>query len=69
MFWLQGIDYHCSFEDNSWCGITQPGGDFFPWSLTDQATPSKDTGPDHAYDGRLYVFIEASGRDFNDAAR
>ena len=61
-------EWSCNFEEGSWCDIRHLEGDF-TWTLTDQATPSDETGPNAAYDGRFYVFIEASGQRLNDVAR
>ena len=54
----------CSFEEKAnrrtWCGITQSSNDDFNWTMTNEETPSADTGPSRAYSAPYYVFIEAS---------
>ena len=49
--------------------MTQSQVDDFDWTVTDQATPSSPTGPDAAYRGAFYVFIETTGRQPGDQAR
>ena len=59
--------WRCTFETNegaaTLCGLSQ---DFtydtqgFDWTLWKGATPSKETGPDRAYSGDFYLYIEAS---------
>ena len=54
----------CSFDSpnggSDFCDITQDRNDDFDWTLTNKRTPSYETGPDHAYNGEYYIFIEAS---------
>ena len=44
----------CSFDDvdvDPWCGWSQSDQDDFDWILTDQPTPTLNTGPDQAWVG------------------
>lgn len=54
--------WSCSFEkpENVWCGMTQDTTDQFDWTVFSGPTPSDPTGPDSAYDGTYYIYIEAS---------
>jgi len=55
--------WSCSFEqsDNALCGMTQERSrDQFDWTIHSGSTPSYPTGPDGAYHGRFYAYIEAS---------
>ena len=64
--------FSCDFEEGSvdslGCGIVQLTNDQFDWTRQTGGTPSNPTGPDGAYSGQYYVFIEASGKTPNDAA-
>ncbi len=69
-FSLTNLHSTCTFEisvasnhmfQNGWCGIHQVTDfDHFNWTRADYATPSKDTGPEHAYSGTHYIYMEAS---------
>ena len=67
--------WRCNFEGGSdqdagsMCGMTQSTQDQLDWTLTRDPTPSGDTGPDAAYDGSYYIFVEASYRADGDKAR
>jgi hypothetical protein len=64
--------WSCSFEDstNFLCGMIQDQTDQFDWTVFSGPTPSDPTGPDSAFDGKYYVYIEASEpRVFGDEAR
>jgi len=53
----------CSFEQtkNPLCGMTQEQSrDQFDWTVHSGATASRPTGPDVAYHGHYYAYIEAS---------
>ena len=55
----------CNFEfgdSASFCDMIQDEGDTdgFDWKLHTGSTPSGFTGPDRAYNGDYYIFIEAS---------
>ena len=57
--------WSCGFESDStgysWCGMVQEQDeDKFDWSIIDKGTPSSNTGPEQAYAGRHYIYIEAS---------
>ena len=55
--------WSCSFEqkDNPLCGVTQDHSrDQFDWTIHSGSTPSRPTGPDIAYHGYYYAFIETS---------
>lgn len=58
------FEWTCSFEDNNnrptMCGITQDEDDEFDWTMQNGRTPSGNTGPSAALNGKYYVFIEAS---------
>ncbi|ELT88550.1 hypothetical protein CAPTEDRAFT_184991 [Capitella teleta] len=55
---------------SSFCGMTQSSDDSFDWSMGSGPTPSEETGPDRAYDGSYYIFIEASSpRRSGDSAK
>lgn len=64
--------FSCSFEtsQNTLCGLVQDTTDQFDWTIFNAPTPSDPTGPDFAYSGNWYVYIEASApRQPNDRAR
>jgi len=42
--------------------------DQFDWRLMRESTPSKHTGPDYAYNGDYYIYIEASRQVMGDDA-
>ena len=54
----------CKFEMNDGAStlnrMEQQTNDAFDWSLHKGTTPSDETGPDRAYNGDFYIFIEAS---------
>ena len=67
--------WQCNFDSNSnnfydWCSIQQEvTGDDFDWTLKSGKTPSYNTGPTWAFDGRYYIYIEASRpRKYGDKA-
>jgi astacin len=66
--------WECSFEPESkpdqLCGMVQDSSDDFDWTVYSGPTPSNPTGPDAAFDGQYYVYIEASNpRKLDDKAR
>ena len=70
---ISSSHWACSFEDNSgsktMCDMSQSTSDTFDWTLKSGKTPSGETGPDKAYNGGYYVFIETSNpRKFGDKA-
>ena len=57
--------WFCNFETarnrQTWCNITQEKDyDQFDWEIIAGRTDSKMTGPEYAFNGRNYVYIEAS---------
>lgn len=57
---------YCSFEDGeSDCGLTDVTFDYFDWTLQSGSTPSTGTGPNSAYVGSNYKYIEVSGQGDN----
>ncbi|CAD5119990.1 DgyrCDS8574 [Dimorphilus gyrociliatus] len=56
--------WECKFEIGgniaTFCRMEQDKRDAFDWSLLSGETPSKMTGPNRAYNGEYYIFIEAS---------
>ncbi|GFN85250.1 MAM and LDL-receptor class a domain-containing protein 2-like [Plakobranchus ocellatus] len=52
----------CSFKGGNFCNYFQSQNDDFQWSLSNQPTPSQNTGPagDHTTGSDYYVYIEAS---------
>jgi len=68
--WNWACDFELASGTADWCGITQATDDNFDWTIFDQPTPSDPTGPDQAYSGRWYIYIEASDpRKLNDTAK
>ena len=67
--------WRCNFDGDdhpdggSMCGMIQSTQDELDWTLARSPTPSGDTGPDAAYDGSYYIFVEASYRADGDKAR
>ena len=50
--------------------MTQDTTDQFDWTVFTGPTPSDPTGPDSAFDGKYYIYIEASEpRVYGDEAR
>jgi len=50
--------------------MSQATDDRFDWTMIDGATPSESTGPDQAFNGSWYIYIEASHpRQLNDMAK
>jgi uncharacterized protein YegL len=70
------VDWECTFEipeeggKKEACGISQEANkDQFDWTLGSGPTPSQHTGPEKAFSGDYYMFIEASSpRQPGDAA-
>ena len=67
------IRWNCDFEGSSGkgstCDMVQSREDKFDWTLKKGPTPSIPTGPDSAYNGKYYIYIEASKpRRYNDRA-
>jgi len=60
----------CSFETRGACGIwkNMKRGDHFDWTRRTGRTPSRNTGPSAAADGKFYMYIEASGKRRNQVA-
>ena len=56
---ISTFPYTNSFPPGSENGQTT--GDDFDWSLGNGPTPSANTGPNAAYDGSTYLFLEATG--------
>jgi len=55
--------WSCSFEqkNNPLCGMTQEHSrDQFDWIVHSGPTPSRPTGPEIAYHGYYYAYMEAS---------
>ena len=56
--------WSCNFEGSNggsdWCGLQQDEFDDFDWTIQTGKTPSEETGPDQAYEGNYYIYIEAS---------
>ena len=56
--------WRCRFElsdgASSLCGMTQLTNDQFDWTLWTGPTISEETGPERAYEGSFYIYIEAS---------
>jgi len=55
--------WSCSFEpsEDTFCGMAQEKTrDQFDWTVHSGATKSGDTGPQSAYHGYFYAYIEAS---------
>jgi len=64
--------FTCSFEQpaSPLCGMIQDPTAEFNWTVYSPPTPSDPTGPDFAYSGQFYAYIEASApRQLNDKAR
>ena len=49
--------------------MKQSRKDQFDWTLKRGKTPSTETGPDFAYNGTYYAFIEASDKQLGDSAK
>ncbi|KAK2188838.1 hypothetical protein NP493_122g05011 [Ridgeia piscesae] len=67
------ISWQCDFEgsarEGSTCDMVQSREDTFDWTLKKGATPSRTTGPDSAYNGKYYIYIETSKpRKYGDKA-
>ena len=67
--WRCNFDGDSDPDGGSMCGMIQSTQDELDWTLTRYPTPSGDTGPDAAYDGSYYIFVEASYRADGDKAR
>ena len=56
--------WSCNFEESNggsdWCGLEQDQFDDFDWTIQTGKTPSEETGPDQAFEGNYYIYIEAS---------
>ena len=55
--------WKCDFEIDgrpSLCGMKNDDTAEFDWTVTNLKTPSRHTGPDVAYRGSYYAYIEAS---------
>lgn len=54
----------CDFENKdgigTLCDFSQSINDDFDWTLQTGNTPSRHTGPDEAYTGSYYIYVEAS---------
>ncbi|KAI0225937.1 Zinc metalloproteinase dpy-31 [Lamellibrachia satsuma] len=69
----EAFSWQCDFEgssvEGSTCDMVQSKEDNFDWTLKTGATPSRPTGPDSAYSGKYYIYIEASNpRRYGDRA-
>ncbi len=62
------LPYTMSFEENDLLDWKQGRLDDFNWTFNTGSTPTSLTGPDSAYDGSYYVYIEATGQDEDDTA-
>jgi len=61
--------WSCSFEEMDNCLVEDDREADFTWRVSNKATPSRHTGPDSAYSGQYYTFIEASSpRRYGDRA-
>ncbi|KAH9494976.1 hypothetical protein Btru_018310, partial [Bulinus truncatus] len=61
----------CTFYGGDFCGFFESRTDDFDWTLTNQPTPSLDTGPsgDHTTGHDYYIYIESSApQKFGDKA-
>jgi len=57
-------------ERGRWCGMSQATDDRFDWKMSNRLTPSEETGPENAFNGNWYIYIEASHpRQLNDTAK
>ena len=68
-------NWSCDFElqgdeRDAWCGMSQATDGRFDWTIFDGPTPSDPTGPDQAFNGNWYIYIEACNpRQLNDSAK
>lgn len=64
VFVSAAVEWSCDFEQteggSDWCSLIQDGDDSFDWTMMSGPTPSDLTGPNSAYQGDYYVYIEAS---------
>ena len=51
----------CGFEKD-FCKMVQSKNDEFDWTRQEGKTPSTDTGPEKANEGKFYVYVEATER-------
>ena len=63
------VPYLCDFEDDTLCGMIQNQEDNLDWSWGRRSTPTDSTGPDDAFNGEGYAYLEATNGGFNDFAR
>jgi len=68
------FSWSCNFEQADeivdWCGVSQATDDSFDWTIFYGPTPSDRTGPDEAFRGNWYIYIDASNpRQLNDSAK
>ena len=58
------VVWACSFDGkdgySDWCDMSQDRNDDFDWTIWSGSTPSDETGPERAYNGKYYIYIEAS---------
>ncbi len=60
-----------TFENSSntiYCWANETSSDQLDWLLNSGGTSSSNTGPDAAYEGNYYAYVESSGSSNNDAA-
>ena len=53
--------FQCDFE-NEFCGVRQVSSMSSVWGRNRGSTRSSATGPDNAYSGSYYVFVESSDK-------
>ena len=57
---IWSCDFDGSNGQSDWCRMEQDEFDDFDWTIQSGKTPSEETGPEEAYDGEYYIYIEAS---------
>ena len=68
--WNWSCNFEMADENADWCGMSQATGDNFDWTIFYGPTPSDPTGPDQAFSGNWYIYIETSNpRPPNDTAK
>ena len=62
----------CNFDDvdvDPWCGFSQSLKDNFEWIIMEKSTPTRNTGPEDAFEGRKYIYMDASMKLENETAK
>jgi len=71
--WNWSCNFELADESADWCGESEATDDNFDWSIYYRPTPSDPshpTGPDQAFRGNWYIYIETSNpRQSNDTAK